>query len=245
LNVCVRCGNGSLPQRAHDDVNATYRKGVVPIYPQDCNTQPRLIRDGYFYALSFVLVSVLVYGLTGSRMGAVVPLPLAAFFLWFFRNPRRKIPQAPGLVVSPADGKVTEIAAVITPEGRCIRISIFLSVFDVHVNRAPISGVLKSSRYQKGEFLNAMNPHSAVRNEQQIAVMEGPDGTQVTFKVMAGLLARRIVFHPQEGQHLERGQLVGMIKFGSRCDVLLPEDAVLLVKRGEHVRGGATALARL
>ena len=115
----------------------------MPIYPQDRNTQPRVILDGYFYALSFVLVSALVYGMTGSSMVALMPLPLAGFFLWFFRNPRRNIPQDPGLVVSPADGKVTEIADVLTPEGRRIRISIFLSVFDVHVNRAPISGVLK------------------------------------------------------------------------------------------------------
>jgi phosphatidylserine decarboxylase len=217
----------------------------LPIYWNDRNKQPLVIRDGYFYALSFLAVSALVRLLTGSWLWPLLPVPLVAFFLWFFRNPRRNIPQAPGLVVSPADGKVTKIVHVLTPDGGRIRISIFLSVFDVHVNRAPITGVLRSVRYQKGQFLNAMNPDSAARNEQQIAVIEGTDGTQVTFKLIAGLLARRIVFHPQEGQHLERGQLVGMIKFGSRCDVLLPTNAVALVERGDRVRGGSTKLAQL
>jgi phosphatidylserine decarboxylase len=217
----------------------------VSIHPQDRNTQPRVIRDGYFYALSFLLVSGLVYLLTASWLWALVPLPFAGFFLWFFRDPERDIPQEPGLVVSPADGKITEIAQILTPYGGQIRISIFLSVFNVHVNRAPMSGVLKSVRYQRGQFLNAMNPESAMKNEQNIAMVEAADGAQITFKLIAGLLARRIVFHPKEGQRLDRGERVGMIKFGSRCDVLLPADAILLVKCDDRVRGGSTRLAQL
>ena len=130
-----------------------------------------------------------------------------------------------------------------TPEGPRQRISIFLSVFNVHVNRSPIAGVLTSVRYQKGQYLNAMNPASADRNEQSIATVRGEDGVEVTFKQIAGLLARRIVFNFREGDSLARGQRVGLIKFGSRVDVLLPAEAELRVKVGERVQGGATVLA--
>ena len=207
--------------------------------------EPRVIRDGYLYALSFAAVSVLIFLLTKDWYWAIVPLPLAVFFLWFFRNPQRTIPQTPGVVVSPADGTVTEVGEVVTPKGLQIRISIFLSVFDVHINRAPVTGKLTSVRYQRGQFLNAMNPESALRNERTIAVIEDCDGIEVTSTLIAGLLARRIVFLPRKGEFVERGQHVGMIKFGSRCDVLLPPGATTLVHRGDRVRGGSTTLARL
>jgi len=169
---------------------------------------------------------------------------LAAFFLWFFRDPRRTIPSAPGLIVSPGDGVVTETVVIQTPEGPRQRISIFLSVFNVHVNRAPIAGVLTSVRYQKGKYLNAMNPASADQNEQNIATVRG-DGYEVTFKQIAGLLARRIVFNLKEGDTVERGQRVGLIKFGSRVDVILPTEAVLQVKVGQKVNGGSSILAAM
>jgi phosphatidylserine decarboxylase len=169
---------------------------------------------------------------------------LAAFFLWFFRDPERAIPSGPGLIVSPGDGVVTETAAITTPEGPRQRISIFLSVFNVHVNRSPIAGVLTSVRYQKGQYLNAMNPASADRNEQNIATVRG-QGYEVTFKQIAGLLARRIVFNFKEGDTLARGQRVGLIKFGSRVDVLLPAEAEIRVKVGQKVNGGASVLAFL
>jgi phosphatidylserine decarboxylase len=132
-----------------------------------------------------------------------------------------------------------------TPDGNRQRISIFLSVFNVHVNRSPIAGVLTTVRYQKGQYLNAMNPASADRNEQNIATVRGNDGVEVTFKQIAGLLARRIVFNFREGDTLIRGQRVGLIKFGSRVDVLLPAEAVLRVKVGDRVQGGASVLAAL
>jgi phosphatidylserine decarboxylase len=204
-----------------------------------------MVRDGYYYGFSLILVSMLVLMVTDSWLWSVPPLLLAAFFVWFFRNPGRIIPQGPGLVVSPADGKVTEIAHITTLDGKEIRISIFLSVFDVHVNRSPVSGLLKSVRYQQGKYLNAMNSASAEQNEQCIAVMEMADGQLVTLKLIAGLLARRIVFHPRKGQLLGRGELVGMIKFGSRCDLLLPAGADLQVELGDRVRGGTSILARL
>jgi phosphatidylserine decarboxylase len=173
-----------------------------------------------------------------------LPLLLALFFLWFFRDPERAIPDAAGALVSPGDGKVTDVSFVTASGGKQARVSIFLSVFDVHVNRSPIAGVVREVRYQRGKFLNAMNQASAEQNEQNIVRVEG-DGQVVVFKQIAGLLARRIVFHPKVGDRLERGQRVGLIKFGSRVDVLFDASAVLQVKVGDRVRGGASVLAYL
>jgi phosphatidylserine decarboxylase len=202
-----------------------------------------MVRDGYFYGLGLLAVAVLVYVFTASWAWSVPPLLLAAFFLWFFRDPQRAIPQGEGLIVSPADGLVTEVARIETPDGMRQRISIFLSVFDVHVNRSPISGVLSEVRYQKGLYLNAMNPDSAVKNEQNIVTVRG-ENTEITFKLIAGLLARRIVFPLKAGSLVQRGQRVGLIKFGSRVDVLLPESAVVAVQKGQRVRGGSSILAQ-
>ncbi|MBX6360265.1 MAG: phosphatidylserine decarboxylase family protein [Acidobacterium ailaaui] len=204
-----------------------------------------MVRDGYYYGFALVAVSVIVYLLTGHSGWAVLPLLLAVFFLWFFRDPERTIPQGEGLVVSPADGKLTAIERIMTPSGERLRLSIFLSVFDVHVNRSPISGVLREVRYQKGLYLNALDPASADKNEQNLAVLDSPEGHEVAFKQIAGLLARRIVFQPKAGDYLERGERVGMIKFGSRVDVLLPVYAELRVKKGDRVQGGSTVLAQL
>ena len=124
------------------------------------------------------------------------------------------------------------------------RISIFLSVFDVHVNRSPMAGVIREVRYQKGEFLNAMNPASAERNEQNVVTVEG-DGQRIVFKQIAGLLARRIVFTKKVGDLIQRGERVGLIKFGSRVDVLLDASANLQIKVGDRVKGGSSVLAYL
>jgi phosphatidylserine decarboxylase len=203
-----------------------------------------MVRDGYIYGLSLLAVAAVLAWATGNWAWSIAPVLLAAFFLWFFRDPDRTIPTGPGLIVSPGDGLVTETASIHTPEGPRQRISIFLSVFDVHVNRSPIGGVLTSVRYQKGQYLNAMNPDSADRNEQNIATVSG-EGMEITFKQIAGLLARRIVFNFNEGDSLDRGQRVGLIKFGSRVNVLLPAEAVLRVKKGQRVKGGSSVLASM
>jgi phosphatidylserine decarboxylase len=203
-----------------------------------------MVRDGYIYGLSLLAVAVLLVWATGAWAWGIVPVLLAAFFLWFFRDPRRAIPAGPGLIVSPGDGKVTETVTISTPDGPRQRISIFLSVFNVHVNRSPIGGVLTRVHYQKGEYLNAMNPASADRNEQNAVTVRG-EGIEVTFKQIAGLLARRIVFNLAEGDTVERGQRVGLIKFGSRVDVVLPAEAEIRVKVGQTVQGGATVLAAM
>jgi len=203
-----------------------------------------MVRDGYIYGLSLLAVAVVLAWATGNWAWSIAPVLLAAFFLWFFRDPERTIPVDPGLIVSPGDGLVTETAAISTPEGPRQRISIFLSVFNVHVNRSPIAGVLTRVHYQKGQYLNAMNPASADQNEQNIVAVRG-QGIEVIFKQIAGLLARRIVFNLREGDAVERGQRVGLIKFGSRVDVLLPAEAQLRVKVGQRVKGGSSVLAAM
>ncbi len=200
-----------------------------------------MVRDGIYYGLALVLVAALVAWLTVPALAAI-PLLLAAFFLWFFRDPERRIPAIQGAIVSPADGKVTDISTVLENGEARTRISIFLNVFNVHVNRSPITGVIEEVRYQKGKFGNAMGAVSAEQNEQNIVTLRGDAGT-VVFKQIAGLLARRIVFHCKVGDVVERGQRVGLIKFGSRTDVIFPANAEMRVRVGENVKGGSTVLA--
>jgi phosphatidylserine decarboxylase len=201
-----------------------------------------MVRDGYFYGLGFIAAAVLVFLVTGNWVWAIVPVLLACFFFWFFRDPKRPVPVEAGLVVSPADGKITEVARIQTPGGERIRLSIFLSVFDVHVNRSPIAGRVREIRYQKGQYLNALNPDSAEKNEQNIVTVQGEE-FDVIFKQIAGLLARRIVFRFRVGDFVARGERVGLIKFGSRVDVVLPGHAHVRVVLGQRVKGGASVLA--
>jgi phosphatidylserine decarboxylase len=200
-----------------------------------------MVRDGYFYGFTLIAVAILV-GWMLSPPWAMVPLALAAFFLWFFRDPEREIPDTPGAIVSPADGKVTEIAPASIGGTTFTRISIFLNVFNVHVNRSPIAGTIQEVRSQRGKYLNAMNPASADQNEHTVVVLKA-EGQTVIFKLIAGLLARRIVFNKKVGDHLERGERVGLIKFGSRADIFVASDADLQIKVGDHVKGGASVLA--
>ncbi len=200
-----------------------------------------MVQDGYFYGFAFIAVAILI-GWFLSPPWAILPLVLAAFFLWFFRDPERNIPATAGAIVSPADGKVTEVASAIFDGRKVTRISIFLNVFNVHVNRSPIAGMIRDVRYQKGKYMNAMNPASADENEHTIAVVEG-EGQTVVVKLIAGLLARRIVFQKKIGDGLARGGRVGLIKFGSRADVFLDPAAKIEIKVGDHVKGGASVLA--
>ena len=203
-----------------------------------------MVRDGYLYAAPLLAAAILLGWLT-SPVWAIIPVLLAFFFLWFFRDPERTVPQDAGAVISPGDGKVTDVSTVTIGNQKQTRLSIFLNVFNVHVNRSPIAGVIRDVRYQRGKFLNAMNTVCADQNEQNVVTLEGDDGHTVVFKQIAGLLARRIVFYPKVGDRLERGQRVGLIKFGSRVDVLFDASANVNVKIGDHVKGGATILAYL
>jgi phosphatidylserine decarboxylase len=203
-----------------------------------------MVRDGIYYALACILAALVIVWLTVWPL-AIIPLLLAAFFLWFFRDPERDIPDTPGSIVSPGDGKVTDVS-VIQVEGRPrTRISVFLNVFNVHVNRSPVTGIISKVEYRKGKFGNAMGAISAELNEQNICTVRAEDGEEVTFKQIAGLIARRIVFTKREGDKLQRGERVGLIKFGSRVDVVFSPDAHVAVKIGDHVKGGSTILATL
>src|ERR1700690_3700904 len=191
-----------------------------------------MVRDAYYYALPLLAAGALIGWLAGP-LWALPALLLAAFFLWFFRDPDRVVPHQAGALVSPADGKVTAILPVMSNGIPRLRISIFLNVFDVHVNRSPIGGIIREVQYQRGKFLNAMNPASAEQNEQNVVTVEG-EGQTVVFKQIAGLLARRIVFTKRVGDRVERGERVGLIKFGSRVDVLLDPASDVEVKVGDH-----------
>jgi phosphatidylserine decarboxylase len=202
-----------------------------------------MVRDGYYYGLALIAAGILL-GWLARPAWAILPILLACFFLWFFRDPERAIPQEPDALISPADGKVTNISTVVVGQEKRLRVSIFLSVFDVHVNRSPIGGVVRDIRYQPGKFLDARSPDCADLNEQNIVTVEG-DGQIVVFKQIAGLLARRIAFDPKIGDRLVRGQRVGLIKFGSRTDVLFDAGARVNVKLGDRVKGGASIVAYL
>ena len=202
-----------------------------------------MVRDGYLYGAGFIVAAVLI-GLLTEWPFSLPLLLLAAFVLWFFRDPERTITALPGAVVSPGDGKVTDISLVTGNETALYRISIFLNVFDVHVNRSPIAGVIRDVRYQHGKYLNAMSANSAEENEQNIVTVEG-DGRTVVFKQIAGLIARRIVFNFKVGDQLARGQRVGLIKFGSRVDIMFDRDAAIRVQVGDRVKGGQSVIAML
>jgi phosphatidylserine decarboxylase len=202
-----------------------------------------MVRDGYFYGAGCLLAAILLAWLAAWPY-AIPALLLAAFFLWFFRDPERQVPAIAGAVVSPGDGKVTDVSTVSVGGVALRRVSIFLSVFDVHVNRSPIAGVIREVRYQRGKFRNAMGANSAAENEQNIVTVQGDEHT-VVFKQIAGLLARRIVFTPKVGDRVARGERIGLIKFGSRVDILLDPDAEIQVKPGDRVKGGASVVALL
>ena len=201
-----------------------------------------MVRDGFFYALGLGAVAAALWWFSMPAWLVALPIVLATFFLWFFRDPSREIPQLPGQVVSPGDGVVTEAEWIETISGSRLRLSIFLNVFDVHVNRVPVGGVVKVCEFRKGGFMNAMKPESVLNNEQTLITIDTGE-YEVSFKQIAGLLARRIVCKLKVGDKVERGQRMGLIKFGSRVDVLIPAEANLKVKTGARVKGGSTVLA--
>jgi phosphatidylserine decarboxylase len=197
-----------------------------------------MVRDGIIYALALLAGGILVGYLISPWWSA--PLFLSgAFCAWFFRDPERRIPQGP-VAVSPADGKVV----VVSPEGPDhSRVSIFLNIFDVHVNRSPVGGVVTDVCYQKGEFTNAAFPAASIKNEMNTFTVTD-QGVTVVCKQIAGLIARRIVCYLKAGDRVEIGQRIGLIKFGSRCDVIFGPEWRIEVIPGMRVAAGSTVLAR-
>ncbi|HVN06804.1 MAG TPA: phosphatidylserine decarboxylase [Bryobacteraceae bacterium] len=197
-----------------------------------------IVADGIYYALGLAAGGVAVSFLTRPWFGLPLFI-LAAFCLYFFRDPEREIPEGP-VAVAPADGKVVAVKPETATQ---TRVSIFLSIFDVHVNRSPIAGTIADVRYQKGQFHVASREVSSDQNEQNVVSVRG-DGTCVVFKQIAGLIARRIVFHKRLGDFVAKGERVGLIKFGSRTDVLFGPEWEIAVTPGMRVRAGSSIIAR-
>lgn len=201
-----------------------------------------MVKEGYYFGLPLLMVAGVAY-LLQWPVAAVVLVCLTLFVFSFFRDPHRVIPQDVGAIVSPADGRVV----VVTDEqwaGRPgKRISIFLAVWNVHVNRAPADGVITDFQYKPGRFLAAMKAEASLQNEQNVFTLRTAAGEMV-FKQIAGLIARRVVSWKNPGDRVARGERIGLVRFGSRADVWLPADAELTVKVGDHVKGGSSVLAK-
>lgn len=170
------------------------------------------------------------------------------FVSWFFRNPSRVVPQGPGLVISPGDGKVLAVEEEFEPrylKERAIRISIFLNVFDVHINRLPCDGVIENVQYQPGLFLVASKPHATLQNEQNAVMIKTAEGAKVLCVQVAGLIARRIVWWVNPKDRAVRGERYGLIRFGSRMDTYVPAATLIKIAVGDRVKGGETILGEL
>jgi phosphatidylserine decarboxylase len=201
---------------------------------------------GAFTGVAVTIITAVAVAITPVLV--VVWVLFAVFTLYFFRDPTPRVPTAPNLVVAPAHGKVDVIGTTTEPEfmgGECQRISIFLSVFDVHVQNAPVSGRVSWFKYTMGQFLNALKAESAIHNENVLLGFEAsePRGQKVGVRLIAGVIARRIVPFVQQGDEVARGDRIGLIQFGSRADVYLPHNAKIQVKLDDHVVAGQTVLA--
>jgi len=200
---------------------------------------------------SLILLSGFVLQNAWSWISAILGIIIILFTLWFFRDPQRIIPSSaisdPSIIIAPADGKIVEIIEMEEKEffkGKARQISIFLSPLDVHVNRSPVSGTVEFYRYMQGDYMVAWHPKASELNEQSRIGVQNQFG-KVFFKQITGVLARRIVCTVKQGDVLETGEQIGMMKFGSRMDIILPLDAEILVHKDERTRGGETIIARL
>ena len=210
-------------------------------------TQSPVASEGYPFIALFAFVT-LVFALLGWSCMTVLALGLTLFTVYFFRDPDRNPPQDEGAVISPADGRIVFVGEV--SEERClnemaIKVSIFMSVFNVHVNRAPCSGKIIGSFYNTGDFLNAALDKASLENEQSGLLMETEEGKKLLFVQIAGLIARRIITYPKIGDLLQRGERYGLIRFGSRVDVYFPRNSDVLVSLGDRVTAGETILGYL
>ena len=204
-----------------------------------------IAKEGYIFIIPLALGVLLAWALSWIIL-AVFLSGLLAFIAYFFRDPEREIPQEKNAVLSPADGKIVEIVSERDPflNQTQKRISIFLNVFNVHVNRAPITGRVEKTRYNPGKFLAAFN-HKASLDNEQTAILFQNGRTQILVKQIAGLIARRIICFAQEGDMYSLGQRFGLIRFGSRVDIFVPENTKLIVANGDHVAGGTSIIGYL
>jgi phosphatidylserine decarboxylase len=201
-----------------------------------------MVKEGYYFGLPLLVLGAGAF-LLGWAVPAAILVCLALFVFSFFRDPERVIPAEPGAVVSPADGRVVVVTDEQSSGRPGQRISIFLAIWNVHVNRAPLAGTITKMDYRPGKFLAAMRERASLENEQNVFTLSTEAGEMV-FKQIAGLIARRVVSWKKVGETVARGERIGLVRFGSRVDVWLPKDAEILVKVGDNVKGGASVLAR-
>ena len=211
------------------------------------NRKSIIVPEGlpFIFALSIL---TLIFACFGFTTATTLCLSAAVFVAWFFRNPERKAPEKKGSVISPADGRIIKIENADGDDlvrGRLIKISIFMNIFNVHVNRIPYSGTVKLIRYKKGSFISANFDKASSLNEQNAIVIDTDQGGEILTVQIAGLIARRIVCWIKEGMRVERGDRFGLIRFGSRLDVYLPGESKINVKVGDKVRAGETPLGDL
>ncbi len=203
--------------------------------------------EGYPFIALFAFIT-LVFALLGLKCMTVILLLLTLFSVYFFRNPERVTPADEAAVIAPADGKVVFVGKVNEEryfKGETTKVSIFMSVFNVHVNRVPFSGKVVDMYYHKGQFLNASLDKASMQNEQGGILLEAANGKRLLFVQIAGLIARRIVTYPVIGDLLEKGQRYGLIRFGSRVDIYFPEDSEILARLGDRTVAGETILGYL
>jgi phosphatidylserine decarboxylase len=201
-----------------------------------------MVKDAYRFALPPIILGI-VFLFIGWRWSGGILIFLGLFVFYFFRDPERTIPSAPGLIVSPADGHVLEVVNESLDEHPGRRITIFLAIWDVHVQRAPIAGRIADVVYRPGRFYAAMRAAASRENEQNIIYIHSPHG-DVVFKQIAGAIARRVICWKEEGAEVALGERVGLIRFGSRVDIWLPPQTEVLVHRGQKVKGGESILAK-
>jgi phosphatidylserine decarboxylase len=202
--------------------------------------------EGWPFAVIPVLAGAVVW-VVGWPVGGALLIVLGVFALFFFRNPQRICTFSPNTACAPADGKVIKVCpapADMVLRGLPKQVSIFMSVFNVHVNRAAIDGELIDYSYNRGRKISAFKDKASLENEQNLSVWDGPSG-RIALKQIAGIVARRIVFDHRPGDAVLRGDRIGLIRYGSRVDVFLPDDAAILVVEGDRVRAGESALAEL
>jgi phosphatidylserine decarboxylase len=201
-----------------------------------------MVKEGYTFGLPLLVLGGVFYLLQWNTV-AVVAVLLALFVFSFFRDPERVIPTEAGAVVSPGDGRVV----VVTEEDNAgrpgKRVSIFLAVWNVHVNRSPAAGRIAKLEYRPGKFLAAMRERASLENEQNVFTLS-TDAGEIVFKQIAGLIARRVVSWKKAGEQVARGERIGLVRFGSRVDLWVPKEAEILVRVGENVKGGSSVLAR-
>jgi phosphatidylserine decarboxylase len=202
-----------------------------------------MVKEGYYFGLPPLALGVAAFFLHWMVV-AVILVFLACFVFYFFRDPERTIPSEPGTLVSPADGR----SVVVTEEeyaGRPgKRISVFLAIWNVHVNRSPEAGTITVMDYRPGKFLAAMRARASFENEQNVISLSTAAG-EIVFKQIAGLIARRVVCWKKPGDIVQRGERIGLVRFGSRVDMWVPSGTEILVKVGDNVKGGSSVLARL